>query len=825
MRYINDEEKDLHAYNKKEKDLINEELRELGDRITEVNERVDTTNLVVEGILTSDTCDKTNAVHTNTSTENLNSANSKLGEAEGNNLDIAHKITTDSMEAQLIEVDTITGDEATFNKTTTNTLEATDAEFEDVDTDNLTADVAAIGDLSVSGTLDINNATIDTFNISDVVADTATIGVIDTGSLEADSASITQASVDLIESDKAVIDMLQTHNITFHNDPHNPYYIHIEPQDQPSETDYRIIEVPYVDTGDYYLSLRDPETDQAWWSVIVHNNHSNITVSYSRRTKDLRGEPLTVPTLDEMYIYNYDSEAPKLYLRTYVGGNLYWQNQSLKENTTPVMYNWYPFDISAQGAIRYQCMHTAATWFSHILNIGTRGESEGDASLFLVPTDWNNASRSQIEFNGERDIIYDYYVPNQSVNTTDEVVFKDLIIDPLDGKWVYNIENALQGIDPVIVVNGQLDAYENLIETKELSKWTGKVGTKGSNITTENGCIYRDQAYEEINQYLYRKVALNTYDSVSYNGTPSTTTSKLVLRRKMNTERGNEDDLVVSAPAVVNPYEDADNVMWTSYTYTFYGEYPAGQMYTIWLERTVDGNVVTKVLESTVNSDEYIINCVSFKDTFTYGIIDLDKYTFNGYHKPLSYLGDVTEGRWNAGEVHATKKNVDSHSSDYTGVDYDYTGNLTADGQTKLRDSVTIINDYDENNITPVDSVSVSAGTIAETFTNTDTIQGPSTKPYHEKDETDPTDTTDWSLRLQENTIVGSEEHPRDLYVTGNLRANIEMNVEPHQIIYKDGTTTNLTAVANSFIGTAGQYTALVNKPANGSLIIQVPGV
>ena len=822
MRYINDEEKDIYSYNKKERDLINEELMELGNRITEVDGRVDNTNQVVEGIITSDTCNKPNANHINTTTNKLKANESDLGDITSDNIINDHSLKTGSIDAQSGNIDSLEAGSGIFTSVATSTLEAQEAEFSETTTGSLQATNAEIDNLTVNGTLDINTATIDNYNIDAMEANTAEIGSIEADNASIGNASITYGDVDLLEADKATLDLLQTHNITFHNDPKNPFYIHIEPQDQPSETDYRIIEVPYVDTGDYYLSLRDPVSDQAWWSVIVHNNHSNITVSYSRRTKDFRGEPLTVPTLDEFYIYNYDSETPKLYIRTYVGGNLYWQNQSLKENTTPTMYSWYPFDISAQGSVRYQCMHTAATWFSHILNIGTRGESEGDASLFLVPTDWNNASRSQIEFNGERDIIYDYYVPNQSVNSTDEVVFKDLIIDPLDGKWVYNIENALQGIDPVIVVNGQLDSYENLIETKELAKWTGKVGTKGDSITTEAGCIYRDQAYAEINQYLYRKVALNTYDSVSYNGTPSTTTSKLVLRRKMNTERGLEDDLVVSAPAVVNPYEDADEIMWTSYTYSFYGEYPAGQMYTVWLEREVDGRTVTKVLESTVNSDEYIINCVSFKDTFTYGTIDLDKYTFNGYHKPITYLGDVVEGRWNGGEIHATKKNVDSHSSDYTGTDYDYTGNLTADGQTKLRDSVAIVNDYDPENIAPVSRVDVSAGTIAETFTNTDTIQGPSTKPYHEKDPDDPTDTTDWSLRLQENTIIGSEANPRDLYVTGNLRANIEMNVDPNKIIYKDAATTNLTVVDNSYIGTAAQYNALATKPADGSLVIRV---
>lgn len=682
MRFLNDEEKDIYNINKKEKEELNEELRELGDRITAVDARVDDTNTVIDAIVSSDSCDKANANHVNTTTTNLSAENGEITNLKTGEIENTGRVKTDSIEANGA---TFTGD-ITARKSYINQVEAhytvtENLEADDITAKDLSANNAEFDTIKVNGSTDLGNARIAHFDIEELQTPKADITDLTADEVDAEQATFGNAFVGLIESDKALLEQLQTHNITYHNDPKNPYYIHIEPQDQPSETDYRIIEVPYTDTGDYFLSLRDPVSDQAWWSVIVHNNHSNITVSYSRRTKDFQGNPLTVPTLDEFYIYNYDSEAPKLYIRTYVGGNLYWQNHSLKENPSPVMHNWYPFDISAQGAIRYQCFHTAATWFSHIINIGTKGDSEGDASLFLVPTDWNNASRSQIEFNGERDIIYNFYVPNQSVNTTDEVIFKDLIIDPLDGKWVYNIENALQGIDPVEVTNGQLDAYENLIETKELCKWNGKVGTQGDDITTENGCIYRDQGYEEINQYLYRKVALDSYDKVTYNGTPVTTTLKLVLRRKMNTARGLEDDLVVSAPAVVAPYEDADGVMWTSYTYTFYGEYPEGQMYTVWLERTVEGSPVTKMLESTVNSDEYIINCIGFKQQFSYGTIDLNKYTYNSYHNTLQYLGDVQEGKWDAGDIHVTKKNTPTGN---------YDGDLEVDGDTTLHGDITL---------------------------------------------------------------------------------------------------------------------------------------
>lgn len=162
------------------------------------------------------------------------------------------------------------------------------------------------------------------------------------------------------------------------------------------------------------------------------------------------------------------------------------------------MYNEYPFDISLAGALRYSVFHQSATWFSHHVDIG-KDKSLGNASLFLIPSDWNNATKQQLEYNTEIDVPYRYYIPDQSLDTTDEVAFANLVIEPLDGKWVYNVENALKGKDgikiedgnygtqeldadnkPLPVIGdkeaGQLNSYQWVIETEELAKWNGKVG-------------------------------------------------------------------------------------------------------------------------------------------------------------------------------------------------------------------------------------------------------------------------------------------------------------------------------------------------------------
>ena len=185
--------------------------------------------------------------------------------------------------------------------------------------------------------------------------------------LEANKITADSAYHGLVAADKASLLTLQTHNITFLDDPASPFYIHIGPQDTPSSTEYKIIEVPYIDSGNYYMSLREPETGSTWWSISIRNNHSNLIVSYSRREMDKDGIPLLEPVLKEIYIYDNNSEAPKVYIKTYVGGNLYWQNQSLNNNPAVTMHDLYPFNIASSGALKCDCIYTSACFHSRTL--------------------------------------------------------------------------------------------------------------------------------------------------------------------------------------------------------------------------------------------------------------------------------------------------------------------------------------------------------------------------------------------------------------------------------------------------------------------------
>lgn len=744
MRKLTDDNNNELKNSKRIHAEIDKELVDLGNRVDENKAAIDETNKRIDEMANSDTIDKQYGQFDQTDTGSLFVKDE--AQIDGS-LNVNETITAQTVETGNLESANSKLDNVLSERIRTNELEATNTKTETLTSDSVESKTVTAGEVNADagtfGELNIDKAIIENFEI--VHADMSSLKVAEDAEIEgtvtAPKAKLSDIASEIIRSDIARLDSIQTHNIHFDNLPDNPYFIHIEPQDQPSATDYRIIEVPYCDTGDYVLTLRDPVTDIAWWSVIIRNNNSNITLSYSRRTTDLQGNPMVNPTLSQVYLYDYDSQAPQIYLKTYVGGNLYWQNQSLRDCPEPIMWNEYPFDISQFGALRYDVYHIAATWFTHHVDIGA-GNSLGAASLFLIPSDWANATRQQLEYNTERDIPYRYYIPDQSLDTSDEVAFAELVIEPLEGRWVYSVENSIKGRDGVIITDGdygkqkydedgkpepvigdkdagQLNEFPWVIETEQLAKWNGKTGVRVNVDRTIDATIYRDQAYEHLadNQYIYRKVDIDSYDVCKYAGDPTTVNNVLVYMRKHDTMRGKKYDLVVSAPAVKSEYEDTDQIMWDCYTYTFYGEYPSGLMYTKIIERMENGELIHRILETTTDSNEYILNPVEFKEDFSFGDTILTVYTFDNYKKDFIYLGDVVEGRWNAGEIHAHKKNVDPLSSDYTGSDYDYSGNLTIDGKTNLRDSIKIINNYDQSDIKPVEEIDTTVDNIKSIIT------------------------------------------------------------------------------------------------------------
>ena len=697
MRYLSDQENQDRILSTEEADELRDELNQLGNSIASLQQQINADKADLQ-----DYKDAPSLTKEQLSSGSLYvSGDAEIGELSSQEATIT-SLTSEQIETQEIQSGTVEADFAEISdvvadKVRTAEVDASVAKLDDIDANNIaTSTIAASSGAFES--LDINTASIEHFNVEDAtLSGKLEANEVETPSLKATTVECDRTITSLIESDAALLQKLQTHNIIYDDTLELPYYIPIEPGTFPTGDEFRVLEVPYFENGDYYLCLKHP-SGVTWWAMVIHNNHNNITVSYSRRTKDLAGEELTVPTLDSFYIWDYLGETPKLYIKTFVGGNLYWQNQSLNEEGTPRVYDDWPFDVSRAGALHYLCLHDGATWFSKHIDI-IRNQSLENASLFIIPTDWNNCDRSQVEYNGMIDIPWHYYVPDQSLNTNDEVQFKNLIINPLDGKWVYNIENALQGKDPeTIGANGQLNPKDNIIETEELVKWNGKVGIPSASTTTDNGTIFREQAYKQslTSANVFEKVPLGTYDFTTWN-TQSSRTDIVSVRRK------SDQAIIISSTRVKTEYEDPDLVTWDLYTYTYYDIDPSGAIFEEWIERELpDGTVVHRLLQSTVNSNDYI-NYTRFEEPFYYGTIDLGTYAYGSYSNSLTHLGDVEEGRWDAGDIHVTKRSTPQTGSSEPA----YNGNLVVDGSSELRGNMLIRDRNDLSDVKNVEHVDV----------------------------------------------------------------------------------------------------------------------
>ena len=671
------------------------ELLELGSRLSDLENKVDLNNKNFVDYKNEPNIDKDLAHFIDLTVDNSIAADNMTVNSANINDITSKNIEANTITVDIIKTDDIASDNITTDNIETNTITGTTATLDGITSKNIVTDNIK-SDTAKFNTLTIDNATITTFNINDIDTNDIKTETIEATKAQMEELAADKATINIIESDAAHLRWIQAHNITFDGSQNElePYYMHIEPQDTPSETDFRVIELPYFDTGDYYLSLRHPGADIAWWSVIVHNNHNNITVSYSRRITDIAGADIPNPTLSEFYVHDYFSNTPRLYIKTYVGGNLYWQNQSLNKETQPIIHDDWPIDIASFGALNYKCLHDGATWYTKHVDI-IRNQSANWASLFLIPGTWAEAERRQVEFNGLVDVPWKFYLPDQSLNTTDEVTFKNIVIKPLEGKWVYNKEDALMGMNPETIGNdGQLNAAKNIIETEELIKWNGKVGTTQNNHTIVDGTIFREQGYTQTSDHVYEKRDVYTYDTVEWN-------NKLVRTDTLAVRRKADDAIITSNAPIMGQYEDEGQVVWNEYRYVFpdimNGNLPA---FEVWIDRQLaDGSWTQRLLQTTVDQTEYT-NYIRHKQEFEYGTIDYDVYSFDNYHNPIKYLGDVTEGRWNAGDIHVTKKTNPPNSAEPA-----YDGNLEVDGTTTLHDNVTVV----KADGTKVDNVTINA--------------------------------------------------------------------------------------------------------------------
>ena len=401
---------------------------------TLVTSGINTTDLVASSI-TANTGDITNLNTTNATIANEVVTNSKIATAEITNETVGSTLVTD-----------LTATNATIeNLTITGDYSFTDIDATSVDSDQITTSQLISTDL-ITQTADIATADID-----NVVIDTAVI----------DNMTSLAARITNLENTQL-----------YHK-------FNVQTLQDPAAGAKNVVEIPYFMSGEYVVTLRD-NFDNEIFSAYITNSGSNLTFAYSRAPYTT-GDPAS---LLEAKIKTYNTK-PQLYLSTERGGKLYWHysGRDLLLDSSPNTWATWPFPIQAD-TMNYICYHRAATVFSQHLDYGDNtSPAVGGATLYLTPTtDYNEHTNTGIEYNTQSDVPFNVYVPDQSLNTNNEVKFKKVAVDELaitsiTENFMFLRSRTDGTFEVVLAVNNDtisgMENIDNPVTAKSIYNWNG----------------------------------------------------------------------------------------------------------------------------------------------------------------------------------------------------------------------------------------------------------------------------------------------------------------------------------------------------------------
>ena len=436
------------------------------------------------------------------STANVESTTATIGTVNSANVNVSGTVTASSTATGTLDV-------------TTN-ANISNADIDALTTDNITAASASITSETV-GTSDITNASIENLTVGNLTvteaydfdnidADTGTIGSLTASTLvtddfSANTADIATADIDNVVVDTATIDSLTSlaARITDLENTQLYHKFNVQTLQDPAAGAKNVIEIPYFMSGEYVVTLRDND-DKEIFSAYITNAGSNLTFAYSRAPYTT-GDPAS---LLEAKIKTFNTK-PQLYLLTERGGKLYWHysGRDLLLDSSPNTWATWPFPIQSD-TMNYICYHRAATVFSQHLDYGDNtSPAVGGATLYLTPTtDYAEHTNTGVEYNTQSDVPFNVYVPDQSVNTNDEVKFKKVAVDELaitsiTENFMFLRSRTDGTFEVVLAVNNDtisgVENIDNPITAKSIYNWNGIA--LGGAVTISDVCSVDNSLY------------------------------------------------------------------------------------------------------------------------------------------------------------------------------------------------------------------------------------------------------------------------------------------------------------------------------------------
>ena len=348
----------------------------------------------------------------------------------------ATSVDADEIDAGRLESTTTVTTNATITNATISTADITDANITNFSVDNFTSDEITsenimVDDIVVNNTLSADVANVPTVNATD----------IDAVTLDATTVNGTSVNATDLDATYGEIRTLDNHILENEFIKHDEFYIDVN--QVVSDTNFIVIELPNIKSGDYRLTYYNSQMTDILFSFTLNDTKENKWFSYSR-AQDQK-------SFDEVAI-----KDGKLYIKTWYTGRLYFHSDTLDNIVAPKTYGEWPIDVEDLDYPLFSATRIKATVYTHFVNIGMDDQEYGTAVFSyntthnwqLVKDQLENAN--PIEYDPQTDVLAYNYVPDQDVNVDSDVEFGDVEADNVKingtvghtGLEISNIENG-----------------------------------------------------------------------------------------------------------------------------------------------------------------------------------------------------------------------------------------------------------------------------------------------------------------------------------------------------------------------------------------------
>lgn len=406
-----------------EVDSIKGDIQEINDTLNEPIINKSAANFT--GTVSAGTVHSVDGEFTNVSVANV----------EATNVD-ATNVDADEIDVGRIEATTAIATNATVTNATIANADITDANITNFNVDNFTADEITAEDITADDVVVNNSISADVANIPTVNATD-----IDTVTLDATTVNATTVNATDLDATYGNVATLGNQILKSKFIEHDDFYIDVN--QVVSDTDFIVIELPNIKSGDYRLTYYNSQMTDILFSFALNDTKENKWFSYSR-------------ALDQKSFDQVAIKDGKLYIKTWYTGRLYFHSDTLDNIVAPKTYAEWPIDIEDLDYPLFTATRIKATVYTHFVNIGMDDQEYGTAVFsYNTTNNWDLVkdqleNANPIEYDPQTDVLAYNYIPDQNVNVDSDVEFGDVEADNVKingtvghtGLEISNIENG-----------------------------------------------------------------------------------------------------------------------------------------------------------------------------------------------------------------------------------------------------------------------------------------------------------------------------------------------------------------------------------------------